>query len=82
MAITLRQLLDPGFTSASKTRILNGYCRAQGYTIPNPLTKTQFAKKSIIFHVKESVRQSESRVAVKAAREVVNTSVDNDVVIT
>lgn len=61
------------FTAAQLTRIIDASADIYGYqaTLPdgasNPQTKAQFAKAMLVQHLKNLVRDSETRVAIKPA---------------
>lgn len=77
------------------TRVLNAIAVKYGYqetlpagtpeeptTIPNPETKAQFAKRMVIKHVKDIVREYEASQAQTAAFNSAATTADNEITIT
>lgn len=69
------------------TRVLNGFAYRFSYSpiledgSPNPETKAQFAKRKLIEHVKQAVREAEIEQAKNAAGTTAGQSVDNDIVL-
>ncbi len=68
------------------TRVILGYSASRGYsptifdpetgaTSPNPETRAQYAKRMLIAHVIQAVKQYETQLADQAAAQAVDTDI-------
>lgn len=76
---------------AVATRVIDALCLRGGYSVavlqngvlvPNPLTRAQFARQTLVEFIKDSVKALEGETALRNAKAVADTKVDNEVVIT
>lgn len=64
-------------------RVLNGFAVSYGYQDviegqPNPQTKAQFLKATVIKIIKDAVKSAEAQTAASAARDAVHQDVDGN----